>query len=71
MRRTRSLTKTMIRQAHHKKTNNAKDMDAKENIVERLKQWMADEGISSPRSMVRARRSTSTRCGAVRCRRRR
>ena len=23
-------------------------MDANENIVERLKQWMEDEGISSP-----------------------
>ena len=28
-------------------TINAKDMDANENIVERLKQWMEDEGISS------------------------
>ena len=26
----------------------AQDMDANENIVERLKQWMEDEGISSP-----------------------
>ena len=26
----------------------AKGMDAKENIVERLKQWMEDEGMSSP-----------------------
>lgn len=28
--------------------DSAKDMEANENIVERLKQWMEDEGISSP-----------------------
>lgn len=38
----------MIRQTNHKKTITAQDMDAKENIVERLKQWMEDEGMSSP-----------------------
>ena len=38
----------MIQQSHHKKTNTTKDMDANENIVERLKQRMEDEGMSSP-----------------------
>lgn len=38
----------MIQQSHHKKTNTTKGMDTNENIVARLKQWMEDEGMSSP-----------------------
>lgn len=43
-------------------------MDANENVVKRLKQWMEDEGMSFPMEYgANIPEYTPKRCGAVRC----